>query len=70
MVINNPKTWARQNKRKFANRLITESRARAGDEPAAFFMAMAQRFFLLHERHARTRPETQRFPEYLAYPSP
>ena len=39
MVINNPKTWARQNKRKFANRLITESRARAGDEPAAFFMA-------------------------------
>lgn len=38
-MISNPKAWARQNKRSFANRLVTNSGVVAHPEPAAFFMA-------------------------------
>ncbi len=38
-MISNPKEWARKNKRRFANRLITDSGVLPHDEPAGFFMA-------------------------------
>jgi predicted ABC-type ATPase len=39
MEISNPKSWARKNKRAFANKMVTASNALPHDEPAAFFMA-------------------------------
>lgn len=39
MTITNPKSWARKNKRVFANKMITSAGVEAHPEPAAFFMA-------------------------------
>lgn len=39
MSINNPKEWAKKNKKKFANKLITQSGVIPQSEPAGFFMA-------------------------------
>lgn len=37
--ITNPKSWARKNKKKFANAMILQSGAKSHAKPAAFFMA-------------------------------
>ena len=38
-TIGNPKSWARKNKKSFANKMITDAKVVAHEEPAAFFMA-------------------------------
>lgn len=38
-MVSNSKSWARKNKRSFANKMITAAGVEPHDEPAAFFMA-------------------------------